>query len=43
MTAKATKVKFKAIQTLRALFLHEANHQVRYDACHERGRRSSAA
>jgi len=33
----ATKVDFSRIQPLRELFLREANFQVRYNACHERG------
>ena len=37
MTAKAVKAKLKAIQKLRALFLQEANFQIRYDAVHSRG------
>lgn len=37
MAAKAVKAKLEDIQSLRALFLHEANFQVRYNACHERG------
>jgi GNAT superfamily N-acetyltransferase len=31
------KTKLKRIEPLRALFLREANFQVRYNACHERG------
>ena len=37
MIAKVVKTNFKAIQSLRTLFLHEANVQIRYNACHERG------
>jgi GNAT superfamily N-acetyltransferase len=37
MIAKAVKAKLEDIQSLRALFLQEANFQVRYNACHERG------
>lgn len=33
----AAKTKLEAIQPLRELFLQEANCQVRYNACHERG------
>jgi GNAT superfamily N-acetyltransferase len=33
----AEKVELGAILPLRSLFLNEANHQVRYNACHERG------
>jgi GNAT superfamily N-acetyltransferase len=34
---KAVKTDLARIQRLRALFLQEANFQVRYNACHERG------
>src|SRR5947209_14850608 len=37
MTARAVKAELKDIQALRALFLQEANFQIRYNACHERG------
>ena len=37
MELKITRTDLDAIQTLRALFLHESNFQVRYDACHIRG------
>jgi GNAT superfamily N-acetyltransferase len=37
MIVRATKTKLKTIQPLRELFLQEANHQVRYNATHERG------
>jgi len=37
MKAAAQKVELEAIHPLRALFLQEANHQVRYNAVHERG------
>lgn len=37
MQFKAAKTKLEAIQPLRELFLQEANCQVRYNACHERG------
>jgi GNAT superfamily N-acetyltransferase len=37
MDANAVKAKLQDIESLRALFLHEANFQVRYNACHERG------
>jgi GNAT superfamily N-acetyltransferase len=33
----ALKVELNEIQVLRAQFLQEANFQIRYDACHERG------
>jgi len=35
--AIAVKAKLEDVQPLRALFLQEANFQVRYNACHERG------
>src|SRR5216683_2673067 len=37
MTARVVKAELKDIQSLRALFLQEANFQIRYNACHERG------
>lgn len=37
MRFNAVKTGLARIQTLRALFLQEANFQVRYHACHERG------
>jgi GNAT superfamily N-acetyltransferase len=37
MTIAIEKVELAAILRLRALFLQEANHQVRYNAVHERG------
>jgi len=37
MNLRAYKTKLKAIQPLRHLFLQEANFQIRYHACHERG------
>ena len=37
MTPGATRAELRDIQSLRALFLREANRQIRYDACHERG------
>jgi GNAT superfamily N-acetyltransferase len=37
MELDAQKVDLEAILPLRALFLEEAHHQVRYNACHERG------
>jgi len=37
MTTSAQKVDLDSILPLRALFLQEANHQIRYNACHERG------
>lgn len=37
MTATAVKTDLKDIEALRALFLQESNHQIRYNACHERG------
>lgn len=37
MNLDAGKVPLEEILPLRALFLQEANHQVRYNACHERG------
>jgi hypothetical protein len=37
MTPSATKATLQDIQALRALFLQEANFQIRYNACHERG------
>jgi GNAT superfamily N-acetyltransferase len=37
MTLTAKKVKLQDIQSLRALFLQEANFQIRYDARHTRG------
>lgn len=37
MTPSATKATLQDIQSLRALFLQEANFQIRYNACHERG------
>lgn len=37
MKFKAHKTELKAILPLRNLFLQEANFQIRYNACHERG------
>jgi len=37
MKLKANKTELKAILALRNLFLQEANFQIRYNACHERG------
>lgn len=37
MTTTARKVELETILPLRALFLKEANRQIRYNACHERG------
>ncbi len=37
MAISVTKVELSAILPLRTLFLEEANRQVRYNACHERG------
>ena len=37
MTASAVKAKLQDIQPFRALFLQEANFQIRHNACHERG------
>ena len=37
MIASATKADLQSILSMRALFLEEANHQVRYNAVHERG------
>jgi GNAT superfamily N-acetyltransferase len=37
MTITAVKTELKGIQAFRTLFLQEANCQVRYNACHERG------
>jgi GNAT superfamily N-acetyltransferase len=37
MKFKAHKAELKAILPLRNLFLQEANFQIRYNACHERG------
>jgi len=37
MKLKAHKTELQAIQSLRNLFLHETNFQIRYNACHERG------
>jgi RimJ/RimL family protein N-acetyltransferase len=37
MKLKAHKTELKAILSLRNLFLQEANFQIRYNACHERG------
>lgn len=37
ITAAAVRVDLGKIQPYRALFLQEANFQVRYNACHERG------
>ncbi len=37
MTLDVKKVDLEAILALRALFLREANHQIRYNAVHERG------
>ena len=37
MTARAVKTDLKDIEALRALFLQESNHQIRYNACHGRG------
>lgn len=37
MSMNAKRVPLEEILPLRALFLQEANHQVRYNACHERG------
>jgi GNAT superfamily N-acetyltransferase len=33
----ANKTGLRDIEALRRLFLHESHHQVRYEACHERG------
>jgi GNAT superfamily N-acetyltransferase len=37
MTTSARKVELETILPLRAIFLKEANRQIRYNACHERG------
>lgn len=37
MSMITRKVPLEEILSLRALFLQDANHQVRYNACHERG------
>jgi GNAT superfamily N-acetyltransferase len=37
MTIDVRKVELETILPLRALFLQEANRQIRYNACHERG------
>ncbi len=37
MPSKVLRVEVKEIQALRALFLQEANCQIRYNASHERG------
>jgi GNAT superfamily N-acetyltransferase len=37
MNMSTQRVSLKEILPLRVLFLQEANHQVRYNACHERG------
>jgi GNAT superfamily N-acetyltransferase len=37
MTIAVRKVELETILPLRALFLQEANRQIRYNACHERG------
>jgi len=37
MSARAVKAKLEDILSFRALFLQEANFQIRYNACHERG------
>jgi len=37
MTISVDKVELETILPLRALFLQEANRQIRYNACHERG------
>ncbi len=37
MTTRVERVELEAILPLRALFLEEAHHQVRYNAVHERG------
>jgi len=37
MRTNAQRVPLEEILSMRALFLQEANHQVRYNACHERG------
>jgi hypothetical protein len=37
MTISVDKVELESILPLRALFLQEANRQIRYNACHERG------
>ncbi|HEV2134520.1 MAG TPA: GNAT family N-acetyltransferase [Terracidiphilus sp.] len=37
MNPDAKRVPLEEILSLRTLFLQEANHQVRYNACHERG------
>jgi hypothetical protein len=37
VTAAAVKASLGDIEPLRALFLRESNHQVRYHACHARG------
>src|SRR6185312_7541980 len=37
MELKATRTNLKDIQPFRVLYLQEANTQIRYNACHERG------
>ncbi|HSB60484.1 MAG TPA: GNAT family N-acetyltransferase [Vicinamibacteria bacterium] len=37
MTPRAARAQLRDIHSLRALFLQEANRQIRYDACHGRG------
>jgi GNAT superfamily N-acetyltransferase len=37
MSARAVKAGLEDIEAFRALFLQEANFQIRYNACHERG------
>lgn len=37
MKMNASRVSLEEILPMRALFLQESNHQVRYNACHERG------
>ncbi len=37
MEIAAQKTTLESILPLRQLFLQEANHQIRYNACHERG------
>lgn len=37
MPSTAVRVELGKIQAIRSLFLQEFNHQIRYNACHERG------
>jgi hypothetical protein len=37
VTPDVVKTDVARIQQLRALYLQEVNHQIRYNACHERG------